>query len=139
MIKGQTKYCWRFLEHPFVKQAFSDLHMSAALKALTQKDLGRKEDQKANELLTSCSSSKSKLAALQVLRDACKAAVKGFPETMEAHQRSLNALQKYPARGDSAAMSSQNRKALITRVKLQEQKILQRCIFTLTQRIKELS
>ena len=76
---------------------------------------------------------------LQVLRDVCKAAVKGYPETMEAHQRSLKALQQYPARGDSASLSSQNRKALITAVKLQEQKTLQRTLFSLQQRIKEIS
>ena len=80
-----------------------------------------------------------KLFLMQVLRDVCKAAVKQFPESMDAHQRSLKALQQYPARGDSASLSSQNRKALIIGVKLQEQKVLQRTIFTLQQRIKTLS
>ena len=77
--------------------------------------------------------------ALQVLREACKSASKAYPESMEAHQRSLKALQQYPARGDSASLSSQNRKALVTAVKLQEQKILQRTLFSLQQRIKQIS
>lgn len=76
---------------------------------------------------------------LQVLRDACKAALREFPESMEAHQRSLAALKRFPATGDSASLSSQNRKALITGVKLQEQKVLQRNSFILQQQIKELS
>lgn len=75
----------------------------------------------------------------QALRDACKAALKDFPESMEAHQRSLAALKQFPATGDSASLTSQNRKALITGVKLQEQKVLQRNSFILQQQIKQLS
>jgi hypothetical protein len=58
---------------------------------------------------------------------------------MEAHQRSLTALKKFPTAGDSASLTAQNRKALITGVKLQEQKVLQRTSFILQQQIKELS
>lgn len=81
----------------------------------------------------------TELLGAEVLRDACKAALREFPESMEAHQRSLAALKRFPATGDSASLSSQNRKALITGVKLQEQKVLQRNSFILQQQIKELS
>lgn len=76
---------------------------------------------------------------MQVLLEEVKTALANFPESMEDSQRLLEQLASFPSDRDSSASTPQARKALITAVKLQEQKILHRTLFILQQQKKKLS
>ena len=81
----------------------------------------------------------TQLLGVQVLRDEVLRALQRFPASLEDNQRALQELNLFPKGRDTASQTSQRRKALITGVKVQEQKILNRTAFILLQRKQELS
>ena len=76
---------------------------------------------------------------MQVLLAECKEALAGYLEPTKSDPNSAGAANRIAPTASSTYKRSQQRRALIAAVKLQQQKVLQRAVFVLQQRRKELS